>query len=144
MGERPDQRAVGDGQVPAGFKRINMARNPAQVLVVISFISRVAITSGRSYYFLQSSRPPHPDPRYLTPGEHCGNYGGSDFGQTNSDYAKGQRVTQWFFEGLSCRGTVHGNVTLVSITGPSTPAPEPAMAGQSVGREVGHFSFNVP
>lgn len=69
---------------------------------------------------------------------------GSDFGQTNSDYAQGQRVSQWFFESLSCRGTAHGNVTLVSTTGPSAPAPEPAVSGQSVGREVGRFRFRVP
>lgn len=128
------------GRVPAGFARMGRVR--AQVLVVISFTSRVAITNGHSYYYIQMGRPPHPDPRYLTRGEHCP--GGSDFGQTTSDYVRGQRVSQWFFESLGCRGTARGNVTLVSTTGPSAPAPEPAVSGQSVGREVGRFSFSVP
>jgi hypothetical protein len=139
----PDEVIPCSGRVPPGSRRIDMRGAAPEVLVVVSFISRTAITNGHSYYYLQMTRAPQPDPRYLRFSEECGG-GASDFGQTNSDYAKGQQVTQWFFENLSCRGIVHGNVTLVSITGPATPAPMPALRGQSVGREVGHFSFTVP
>ena len=119
-----------------------MRGGPAETLVQLSWISRVAITNGHSYYYVQMSRAPYTDPRYR-PGEECGS-GAADFGQTNSDYAAGQRVVFSMLEPLTCRGPVHGNVTLVITTGPSQPAPMPAVHGQSVGREVGHFSFRVP
>jgi hypothetical protein len=118
-----------------------MRRGPAEILVEISFVSRVPITNGRSYYYIQMSRPPHPDPRYRG-GLQCA--GAGDFGQTNSDYAAGQRVTQSVFENLSCRGVARGDVTLVTTTGPSAPAPMPAVPGQSVGRDVGRFNFTIP
>ncbi|MGB0095278.1 MAG: hypothetical protein WBP81_22415 [Solirubrobacteraceae bacterium] len=88
------------------------------------------------------SRAPYSDPRYPT-GLECG-AGASDFGQSNSDYAAGQRVTFSMFENLSCRGPVHGDISLVINTGPSTPAPTPAVRGQSIGRDVGHFTVNIP
>ena len=112
------------------------------MLVTISFISKVAITNGHSYYYIQMSRAPYADPRYNT-GLECGPNAG-DFGQTNSDYAAGQRVTQSFFEDLSCRGPVHGDVSLVIATGPTSGAPTGAVPGQSVGRDVGRFNLNIP
>jgi len=128
-------------RIPRGFQRLNMSRQPAQVLVQISFVSHLAITNGHSYYYFQMNRPPYPNPRYPSNLE-CA--GAGDFGQTNSDYAAGQRVTFSEFENLSCMGPVRGDVSLVINTGPSTPAPTPAIPGQSVGRDVGHFRFKVP
>jgi hypothetical protein len=106
---------------------------------VFSFISRVAVTNGHSYYYFTVDRPPHENPRY---GQLV--CGGSDFGQTNTDYSAGERVVLSSFENLSYQGVAHGNVTLVITTGPTAPAPMPAIPGQSAGREVGHFSFTVP
>jgi hypothetical protein len=130
--------------IPLGFRRIDMSRGPTEVLVIISFASTVAIKSGRSYYYFQTSRASHPDPRYSRGGnsEECGN--GGDFGQTNSDYRRGQLVSQYLFEGLSCRGLVHGDISLVILNGPASPAPTGAIPGQTVGRRVGSFSFAVP
>ena len=135
------------GRVPNGFTRIGSrlrpdVKPPAETLVQISFISRVPITNGHSYYYVQMSRAPYPDPRYRT-GLECG-AGASDFGQTSSDYAAGQRVTFSMFENLSCRGPVHGDVSLVINTGPSTQAPTPAVRGQSIGRQVGDFAVKIP
>ena len=130
------------GRVPPGFRPIDMSRGPAEGLVQISWVSRVAISNGHSYYYVQMSRAPYTDPRYR-PGEECGG-GAADFGQTNSDYAAGQRIVFSMFEPLTCRGPVHGNVTLVITTGPRQPGPMGAVRGQSVGRNVGQFSFNVP
>lgn len=133
------------GRVPPGFRRLDMSHGPAQTLVVISFISKVPITNGHSYYYTQMTRAPHTDPRYARGrnAEQCGPNNG-DFGQTNSDYRPGQLVKQYFFENLDCRGPVHGNVSLVITKGPTAPAPTGAVPGQSIGREVGRFSFNVP
>jgi hypothetical protein len=134
------------GRVPHGFTRIGGRLRPgvkpvAETLVQIRFISRVPITNGHSYYYIQMSRAPHPDARYRT-GLRCA--GASDFGQTNSDYAAGQPVTFSMFENLSCQGPVHGRISLVINTGPTTQAPTPAVRGQSIGREVGHFTINIP
>jgi hypothetical protein len=129
-------------QVPAGFQRLDMSRGPAESLVQLSWVSRVAVRNGHSYYYVQMSRAPYTDPRYR-PGEECGG-GAGDFGQTNSDYGAGQRIVFSMFEPLTCRGPVHGNVTLVITTGPTQPGPMGAVRGQSVGREVGHLSFTLP
>jgi hypothetical protein len=126
------------GRIPTGFRRL-----PApvpQALVIFGFTSRVAVKNGHSYFYYDVKRPPHPDPRY----GRLACAGSSDFGQTDSDYAAGQRVVLWSFEGLSCRGVARGNITLVITTGPTAPVPTPAASGQTVGREVGHFSFKVP
>ena len=130
---------------PHGFSRLDMSREPAQVLVMISFVSKVPITNGHSYYYIQTTRAPYTDPRYARhgDGEECGP-GAGDFGQTNADYSKGQLVKHYVFENLSCRGPVHGNVSLVITTGPTAPVPTGALPGQSVSRQVGTFSFNVP
>jgi hypothetical protein len=129
-------------RVPTGFHRLDMSRGPAESLVQISWVSRVAISNGHSYYYVQMGRAPYTDPRYR-PGEQCGG-GAGDFGQTNSDYAAGQRIVFFMFEPLTCRGPVRGNVTLVITTGPTQPGPMGAVRGQSVGREVGHFGFTLP
>jgi hypothetical protein len=42
------------------------------------------------------------------------------------------------------RYPVHGDVSLVINTGPSAPAPMPAIKGRSIGREVGHFTIDIP
>ena len=133
------------GVVPNGFSRINTSRGTAHVLVVISFVSKVAITDGHSYYYFEMTHAPHTDLPYARDGNgvECGR-GARDFGQTNSNYREGQRVTQYVFENLSCRGQVLGNVSLVVTTGPATPAPTNALRGQSIRRNVGQFSFNVP
>lgn len=123
--------------IPPGTRRL--AGGLPSALVVISWISRVSITSGHSYYYFRINRPPHFKPRYgsIT----CA--GSGDFGQTNSDYAVGQRVTEWMFEPLSCQGDARGNVSLVVDRGPASPGPMPA-GGPSGGREVGTFSVEIP
>ena len=133
------------GALPPGFRAVGNGRGPAITLVQISFISRVPITNSHSYYYIQMTRAPYTDPRYARGGngEQCGPDNG-DFGQTNFDYAAGERVTFSMFESLSCRGPIHGDVSLVIDTGPSTQAPMPAVKGQSLGRDVGHFTVNVP
>jgi hypothetical protein len=132
-------------RTPPGFRRLDMSQGPAQVLVLISFVSKVPITNGHSYYYIQMTRAPHTDPRYAhgADAEQCGPANG-DGGQTNSDYREGQLVEQYFFENLSCRGPVHGDVSLVITRGPTAPAPTGAEPGLSVGREVGRFNVNVP
>jgi hypothetical protein len=138
----PCSARVPKGFTPIGGRLRPGVKPPAETLVQISFISRVPITNGHSYYYVQMSRAPYSDPRYHT-GLGCG-AGASDFGQTNSDYAAGQTVTFSMFENLSCRGPIRGSVSLVINTGASTQAPTPAVRGQSIGREVGHFTVTIP
>jgi hypothetical protein len=121
----------------AAFQQIQ--GGPPSVLVVFSFISRVAVTNGHSYYYFTINRPPRINPRNGQPV--CG---GGGFGETLRDYSAGERVVEWSFENLRCPGRARGTVTLVITTGPSAPAPMPAVHGQSVGREVGNFTFTVP
>jgi hypothetical protein len=124
--------------IPPGVHKIT--GGPPSALLTISFTSRVAVTTGRSYYYISFGNPPHHDRRY----QFSACAGGGQFGQTNSDYAAGQRVVQSMFVPLGCRGAAHGTVTLVIQNGPAQAAPMPAVAGQSVGREVGSFGFAVP
>lgn len=129
-------------RIPAGFNRIDMSHGPAQILVQVSFVSRVAITNSHSYYYLQMSRAPYQDPRY--PVVLSCNAGRGEFAQSNSGHSAGQRVTFSMFENLSCCGPVHGDVSVVINTGPSAPAPMRPVRGQSIGRDVGHFTIDIP
>jgi hypothetical protein len=124
----PDQspRAC-PGRLPRGYTRLT--RLPPAALLVVSFISRVAITTGRSYYYVTYSTAPNGTPR-------CG---GTNFGPTHSDYAAGQRVVFTTFVVLACPGVAHGDVTLKIADGATAPFP-----GAGAGREVGHFTFTVP
>jgi hypothetical protein len=124
--------------IPRGLQKLS--GGPPSALLTITFTSRTAVTTGRSYYYISFGNPPHHDPRYRFSA--CA--GGGQFGQTNSDYAAGQRVVQSMFVPLGCEGTARGDVTLVIQNGPAQAAPMPAVPGQSVGREVGSFNFVVP
>ncbi len=125
------------GRVPPGFSRLDRRTFARQALLVVSFTSRVAITSGHSYYYL-NLLPPFRHGRY----PRCAGGGIGD--PTSSDYTAGQRVTQTFFYALHCHGVIRGNVTLVMTTGPTAPSPSGATPGESVGREVGRFAIMVP
>lgn len=128
------------GRTPPGFQRLG--GGPPSALVVFSWISRVAVTNSRSYYRF-TFIPPRVS---RNPGEQTSKCGtsGQAFGQTTSDYKAGQRVARWFLVPLTCHGAAHGNVSLVITTGPSAPFPEPPPQGQSVARDVGHFTAIVP
>jgi hypothetical protein len=126
------------GATPRGFQRL--VGGPPSALVIISWISRVPVKSGHSYYYYTINSPPLNRYDVVTA---CGASQASD--QTDSNYTAGQRVVQSFFVPLTCHGVTHGNVTLVTTTAPFTPAGAmPAVRGQSVGREVGHYSLRIP
>lgn len=137
-------------RIPPGFSRLNMRSEPAQGLVVSSFTSRVAVTNGQSYYYIQTCNPPPNGssriPRWfqrLSRKTFLCFYGGSG-DPTDADYKAGTRVTNSEFVALQPRGVIHGDVSLVITTGPTAPSPSPAAKGQSVGRGVGHFTINAP
>lgn len=137
------------GRTPPGFTRLNMHGGPPQGLVVITFTARVPVTNGHRYYYIQMCNPPDPTrpvPRWFQRLARksflC--YSGGSGGETNVDYTAGQRVTHSEFIDLNKHGVIPGDVSLVTTTGPSQPGPAPAAPGQSIGRDVGHFSLRVP
>jgi hypothetical protein len=126
--------ACSGGRVPHGYHRLN--DQPPSLLVTVSFVSRVAITNSRSYYYFDFQNP-GPE----APGEPsiCDRNDGQ-FGGTYSDYRIGQRVEDTQFV-PACRGVVQGSVTLVTDTSPTIPAPQ-APTNASRNLIVGDFTIN--
>jgi hypothetical protein len=129
-------------QVPVGYAPVAKpptpaeAASPVHVKVVpgrwggrelqISFISRVAITSGRSQYSLDYHSP-HEPPQI---------YSGTS---TRTDIARGQRVTLYggFRAGHLVPGLYKGSITLLYATGPAL-LEGPGTAKVLVGRFAIH------
>jgi hypothetical protein len=130
-----------------GWQRIGNL-GPDQALAVIRFTARVPVTNGHSYYDIQTCNPtagrsiPRWFKRLRRRTFEC--FYGGEGGPTESDYKAGTRVTYTESIPLRPAGVVHGDVSLVITTGPSQPGPSPAAPGQSIARDVGHFTITVP
>jgi len=102
----------------------------------VSFASRVAITNSSSYYYINFQNP---SPKSAGEPSTC-DPSFSQFGGTYSDYRIGQRVDET--ESIpACHGVVHGSVTLITDTSPTTPSPQPPRAG-SRNLLVGKFTID--
>ncbi len=124
---------------PTGFRRIQMQPGHHELLVLISFRTRIAIPNyDRHYEFLTTAvRAPH-DPR-------CpGGEGGGGFGPSDSNFRAGQQVISPEFIAAECRGTYRVAVGLVSTDGPSGSVPVPGLPGQSPEVPVGEATFKLP
>ena len=137
-------------KTPPGFRRLAIQYEAHQGLVKISFTARVAVTNGHSYYYIQMCDLP-PNARSRIPlwfkrlaRKHFECYFGGSGGPTNADYKARTRITDYEFVDLRQRGVIHGDVSLVITTGPNPSTFSPAAKGQSIGRDVGHFTINVP
>jgi len=122
------------GRVPHGYRRLT--RQPPALLVSVSFVSRVAITNSRSYYYInfQNPSPESPgEPSTCDPSD-------GQFGGTYSNYRVGQRVTETQFV-PACHGVVHGSVTLITDTSPTIPTPQ-APSAESRNLLVGSFNID--
>jgi hypothetical protein len=120
-----------DGAVPHGFKALE--GGPPELLVKISFPSRVAIPNSGSWYETELTFP-----------RRRGCTTGGSGGPTNSDIRAGQRVVQNMFVPYSCPGTVRGTVTYVPTVGAASSMPVTGLPGQGHSIPVARFSFRVP
>jgi hypothetical protein len=126
-----------DAGVPAGYKRIDM-QGPPELLLVIEFTARVAVTNFASHYEINSSGPRDPT------GPRCPVSGESGFGPTQKDLRAGQRVRFTRFVHPGCPGRAHITVGFVTVDGPSGAMPVPGLPGQSAEIPVGETNFLVP
>jgi hypothetical protein len=104
---------------------------PPELLVEISFTSRVAIPDIHSYYVFNLVEPISADG--------CG----GESGLTTADIAAGQRASVRLLVPYRCKGLVRGNVTYIAPTGPTALMPPLPGPGRQAGM-VGNFSFRVP
>jgi hypothetical protein len=126
---------------PAGFRRIPIQPGRHELLVLISFKTRIAITNYNRHYEIQTTAARSAnDPR--CPGG--GGGGGGTFAPSDSDYRVGQEVLSSEFIAAECHGTYHVNVGLVSTDGPSGSTPVPGLPGQSAEVPVGEGTFKIP
>jgi hypothetical protein len=122
---------------PAGFRRIPTLPGRHELLVLITFKTRIAITNYDRHYEIQTTDP--------TSSPTCPEgAGGGTFGPTNSDYRPGQEVLSPDFLDAECRGVYHVRVGLVSTDGPSGAMPVPGLPGQSAEVPVGESTFKIP
>ncbi|HLM85383.1 MAG TPA: hypothetical protein VK272_04250 [Solirubrobacteraceae bacterium] len=119
-----------DRGVPAGFRRLTGGQ--PELLVQVSFVSRVAIPNSASYYETEMTLP-------RSRGCTSGGLGGP----TNSDIRAGQHVVQRMFLPYSCPGVVHGTLSYVPTEGPASSMPVVGLPGHEKSILVGRFSFTV-
>jgi hypothetical protein len=127
-----------DGRVPHGYKRINLSKGPPELLLVIEFTARAAVTNFDSHYEINTSNPS--DPR----NPKCLPAGGGTFGPTQSNLRAGQRVRYAQFVNRDCPGKTHITVGYVTVDGPSGSEPVPGLPGQSAEIPVGQTDFEIP
>ncbi|MGH2865873.1 MAG: hypothetical protein ACRDJX_11585 [Solirubrobacteraceae bacterium] len=124
---------------PAGIRRIQTQPGRHELLVLISFRTRIAIPNyDRHYEFLTTAvRAPH-NPR-------CpGGVGGGGFGPSDSNFRAEQKVIYAQLIPAECHGTYRVTVGLVSTDGPSGSMPVPGLPGQSPEVPVGEATFKIP
>jgi hypothetical protein len=127
-----------DHGVPRGYRRIAML-GPPEVLVVVHFDARRAVTSFDSHYEIETARPGGASTRLLAP--LCA---GGTFGPTQTDLRAGQDVRYTMFADARCRGTERIEVGYVQVDGPSGSMPVPGLPGQSAAIPVGQTSVAIP
>jgi hypothetical protein len=122
--------------VPTGFRRVPMRPEHAQMLVIVTWRTRVAITNQDSHYEVYTDSTD-------TNRKVCGD--GVGFGPTESDFKAGQLVTYTTWIPLDCPGVSHGRVVFVADTaGPGGSMPVPAQPGEGPDIPVGKFRVVVP
>lgn len=137
--ERSEDTIPCDGNIPKGYTRIALVgRWQPEVLLVIEFTARVAVTNFDSHYEIKTTDP------YEPRDTQCQIRGGSGFGPTQTNLRAGQRVRYTMFVNPECRGITHITVGYVTVDGPSGATPVPGLPGQSGETLVGRANFMVP
>jgi hypothetical protein len=136
--EKGQQTVACDGRVPRGERRIDMRFGPPELLLVVEFTAREAVTNFDSHYEINTSDP---DAR----GDHkCPVSGASQFGPTQTNLRAGQRVRYTELVDRECPGRSRITVGYVTVDGPSGAEPVPGLSGQSAEIPVGETTFVVP
>jgi hypothetical protein len=123
--------------VPRGYKPVATG-GPPEVLLVVNFTARQAVTSFDSHYEIETSVPQ--DPRHPGFQEGCG----GTFGPTQTNLRAGQNVNYRTFLNARCHGITHVTVAYVTVNGPSGAMPVPGLAGQSAPIPVGKTTITLP
>ena len=127
-----------DGRVAPGDRRIDMRLGPPELLLVVEFTARAAVTNFDSHYEINTREP-------LAPGNpKCPGAGASQFGPTQTNLRAGQRVRYTEFVDRACPGLVRITVGYVTVDGPSGAEPVPGLPGQSAEIPVGEATLAIP
>lgn len=136
--EKAEQIVPCDGRVPPGSRRIDMRFGPPELLLVVEFTARAAVTSFDSHYEINTSE-------VVAPGNpKCQGAGASQFGPTQTNLRAGQRVRHTELVDRACPGLARIAVGYVTVDGPSGDVPVPGLPGQSAEIPVGHTTFAIP
>jgi hypothetical protein len=122
--------------VPPGYRRVPRRVARRNVLLVVTWTSRVAVTNQDAHYEVYNTNI-------------AGNYndcagGGTSFGPTQTNLRAGQRAIFTTWMPRQCMGTTHGSVDFVQDTGPAGSIPVPAQPGEGPDIPVGTFTATVP
>jgi hypothetical protein len=136
--EKAEQTVPCDGRVPRGYRRIDMRFGPPELLLVVEFTARAAVTNFDSHYEVNTSDPADPsNPK-------CPTAGASQFGPTQTNLRAGQRVRYTEWVDRACHGLSRIAVGYVTVDGPSGDEPVPGLPGQSGEIPVGQTTFVIP
>jgi hypothetical protein len=112
------------------------ARSP-ELLLVIEFTARAAVTNFDSHYEINVDGPSDPT------GPRCPVSAENSFGPTQENIRAGQRIRYTQFVHPGCPGRAHITVGFVTVNGPSGATPVPGLPGQSAEIPVGEANFEV-
>lgn len=136
--EKAEQAVPCDGRVPRGYRRIDMRFGPPELLLVVEFMAREAVTNFDSHYEIGTSDPADPG------NPQCPGAGAGGFGPTQTNLHAGQRVRYTEFVDADCPGRSRITVGYVTVDGPSGDQPVPGLPGQSAEIPVGHTTIVIP
>jgi hypothetical protein len=123
---------------PKGYRCISVGGTPPEVLLVVGFTARIAVTNFDSHYEIKTTDPND------RADKSCPVRGAGTFGPTQTNLRAGQRVRYTMFVNPECRGLSHITVGFVKVDGPSGATPVPGLPGQSAEVPVGATNFIVP
>lgn len=136
--ERGEAIVPCDHAVPHGYRPMREVRGaPPEVLLVVEFTARQAVTDFDSHYEIETTIPR--EPRHPGFQEDCG----GTAGPTQTNLRAGQHVRYTTFLGAGCRGTTRVTVGYVTVDGPSSATPVPGLPGQSRPIPVGRTTIEL-
>ena len=135
--ERREAIVACDGRIPRGYTPLPTI-GPPEVLLIVDFTARRAVTNFDSHYEIETSIPR--DRRHPGFQEGCG----GTFGPTQTNLRAGQHIRYATFMNARCHGTTRVTVSYVTVNGPSGATPVPGLPGQSAPIPVGHATVQLP
>ncbi|HEX4110586.1 MAG TPA: hypothetical protein VHX88_20830 [Solirubrobacteraceae bacterium] len=127
-----------DRRVPRGLQVLPMHGQPPQVLLVVSFRARVAVSNNDRWYEIGTSNPPSRGHA------RCAGQGTGSFGPVDTNLRAGQLVRYTTLMDADCPGRAGVTVQFIRTNGPAGSMPVPGLSGEAAPLTVGQTTALIP